>query len=91
MYPKLLEEFDCFRKSDVKFSSQLLRELAISILVAPDSIFIANYVDPKDNVLLINKITYNWMNQFMDNHNIVLLSKRGRLICSPNKEVHIEM
>ena len=91
MYPKLVEEFDRLKKSGVKFSSQLLRELAVSILVASDSIFTANSVDPKDNVLLITKITHNWMNQFMDSHNIVLLSQRGRLTCSPEKELQIEM
>ena len=86
-----LKNFDRFRKSGVKFSSQLLRELAISILIALDSIFIASFVDPKDNVLLISKITHSWMNQFMDSHNIVLLSQRGRLTCSPEKELQIEM
>ena len=87
----MLKEFDRFRKSGVKFSSQLLRELAISILVAHDSIFIANAINPKDNVLLINKITYSWMNQFMDSHNIVLLFQRGCLTCSLDKELQIEM
>ena len=91
MYPKLVEEFDRLKKSGVKFSSQLLRELAISILVAPDSIITANSIDPKDNVLLITKITHSWMNQFMDSHNIVLLSQRGCLTCSPKKELQIEM
>ena len=91
LYPKLVEEFDRLKKLDVKFSSQLLRELAISILVAPDSIFTANFVDPKDNVLLITKIMHSWMNQFMDSHNIVLLSQQGCLICSPEKELQIEM
>ena len=65
--------------------------MAISILVALDFIFTANSVDPKDNVLLISKIMHNWMNQFMDSHNIVLLSQRGRLTCSPEKELQIEM
>ena len=31
------------------------------------------------------------MNQFIDSHNIVLLSQRGRLMCSPEKELQIEM
>ena len=91
LYPKLVEEFNRLKKSSVKFSSQLLRELAISILVAPNSIFTANSVDPKDNVLLITKITHSWMNQFIDSHNIVFLSQRGRLTCSPKKELQIEM
>jgi len=76
LYPILLEEFNHLRKSGVKFSSHLLRELALSIIVALKSIFTAHSVDPKaspkDDIFLVNKITTNWINQFMDNHNIVL-------------------
>ena len=50
-----------------------------------------NSIDPKDNVLLINKITHSWMNQFMDSHNIMLLSQRKRLTCNLEKELQIEM
>ena len=78
-------------QNQVKFSSQLLRELAISILIAPYSIFTTNSIDLKDKVLLISKITHNWMNQFMDSHNIVLLSQRMCLTCSPKKKLQIEM
>ncbi|KAG0620447.1 hypothetical protein M758_4G216500 [Ceratodon purpureus] len=88
LYPRVLEQY---RKSGVKFSAKLLRELALSILTAPDSEFNIHSIDPKDNILLTAKITNSWIQQFMDSQNIVLLSQRGRLICSPSKELHIEM
>ena len=91
LYPELLEDFDRLRKLGVKFSLRLLRELALSILITPDSIFTIHSIDLKDNVLLINKITNSWINRFMDSQNIVLLSQRGRLTCSSNKEFQIEM
>lgn len=91
LYPRLLEAFEKFKKSGVKFSSKLLCELALSVLLGPDSIFMAQSTDPKDNQLLAGKISHTWIQQFMDVHNVVLLSQRGRLTCSPQKELQIEM
>jgi hypothetical protein len=80
-----------YRKAGIKFSSKLLIELTLSILFAEDSIYHAQSRDPKDDKLLIQKITHCWMQQFMDVHNIVLLSQRGNLSCSPEKERKVEM
>ncbi len=90
LYPLLLESFDIYRKSGVKFSSKLLGELSMSILLSPDSIYHAESRDPKDDKLLIGKITRSWIQQFMDVHNIVLLSQRGRLSLSNAKEIQIQ-
>jgi hypothetical protein len=91
LYPRVLEAFDTYRKAGVKFSSKLLIELTLSILVADDSPYHAQSRDPKDDILLTQKITHCWMQRFMDAHNIVLLSQRGNLSCSPEKERQIEI
>ena len=75
----------------MKFSPRLLLELAITILVDPTSPYTALSRDPKDNVLLLEKLTHYWIQQFMHTQNIVLLSQTGRLTCSPEKEQEIEM
>ena len=90
LYPLLLESFETYKKAGVKFSSKLLIELALSILLSLDSIYTNQSRDPKDNKLLHEKLTYTWMHQFMDAHNIVLLSQTGRLTCSTEKETEIE-
>jgi hypothetical protein len=91
LYLRILEAFDTYRKVGVKFSSKLFIELTLSILLAEDSIYRAQSRDPKNDKLLIQKITHCWMQQFMDVYNIVLLSKMGNLSCSPEKERQIEM
>jgi hypothetical protein len=91
LYPRVLEAFDTYRKAGVKFSSKLLIVLTFSILLAEDSIYYAQSWDPKDDKLLTQKIIHCWMQQFMMVHNIVLLSQRGNLSCSPQKERQIEM
>jgi hypothetical protein len=90
-YPQLLVAFDLFKKTGVKFSSKLLIELVLSVLLDPTSIYTAQSRDPKDNRLLIEKLNPSWVQRFMDVHNIVLLSQRGKLSCSPRKELQIEM
>jgi hypothetical protein len=91
LYPELLVAFNLFRKTGVKFSSKLLIELALSVLLDPTSIYTAQSRDPKDNRLLIKKLNPSWVQRFMDAHNIVLLSQRGKLSCSLGKELQIEM
>jgi hypothetical protein len=91
LYPNLFVAFEYLKRSAIKFSAKLLYELALSVLLGPDSIFTEQSWDPKDNKLLTKKICYSWIQQFMDVHNIVLLSQRGRLTCSVEKELQIEM
>ena len=74
----------------MKFLSRLLAELALSILLNPTSPYTAQSRDPKDDALLTSKFTPTWIQQFMHVHSIVLLSQRGRLICSPEKELQIQ-
>ena len=86
LYPLLLDAFEHFKKTGVKFSPRLLIELAITILVDPTSPYTALSRDPKDNVLLLEKLTHCWIQQFMHIQNIVLLSQTCRLTCNPEKE-----
>ena len=73
LYPRLLQSFEVYKSSEVKFSPALLIELAISTLFPLDSPYNAQSTDPKDNVLLIQKLTHTWVYHFMDVFNIVLL------------------
>jgi hypothetical protein len=61
LYPQFLVAFDLFRKTGVKFSSKLLIELALSVLLDPTSIYTAQSRDPKDNRLLIEKLNHSWV------------------------------
>jgi hypothetical protein len=56
LYHELLVAFDLFRKTGVKFSSKLMIELTLSVLLDPTSIYTAQSRDPKDNRLLIEKL-----------------------------------
>jgi hypothetical protein len=78
LYSNLLAVFEHFKRFAVKFSTNFLCELALFVLLGQDSIFTEQSRDPKDNKLIIDKICYSWIQQFMDVHNIVLLSQRGR-------------
>ena len=89
--PTVVQLFKIYHSAGVKFSPTLLKELAVNILLAVDLPFNPQFLDPKDNVLLTQKITATWITHFMDAHSIVLLEQRGRLTCSPKKEAQIEM
>ena len=90
MYPRFLIAFEQFKSARVKFSSRLLAELTVSILLDPTSPYTAQSCDPKDNALLTSKFTPSWIQQFMHVHSIVLLLQQRRLICSSEKELQIE-
>ena len=90
LYLRLLEAFECYKISGVKFSCRLLIELANLILLGQDSQYTVHSRDPKDNILLTQKFTHSWGQQFMHVHNIVLLSQTSRLTCNLEKEIQIE-
>ena len=91
LYPRLLHAFEQYKKASVKFSSKLLIELALLILLDQTSPYTIQLRDSKDNRILVEKLTHCWMQQFMHVHNVVLLCQRERLTCSPEKEMQIEM
>ena len=90
LYPRLLAAFESYKRSGVKFSCRLLIELANSILLGPESPYTIHSCDPKDDILLTQKLTHSWGQQFMHVQNIVLLLQTGCLTCSPQKEIQIE-
>ena len=61
LYPRLLDAFQGFKRTGVKFSSKLLIELALSILLAPDSMYTIHSREAKDNRLLTEKICHSWI------------------------------
>ena len=83
--------FETYKKVGVKFSPKLLIELAKTIFLGPDSLYTPTSRDLRDNSLILNKFISSWMHQFMAIHNVILLTQRGRLTCSPEKETQIEM
>ena len=91
IYPRLLQSFETYKKAGVKFSPKLLIELARTIFLGPDSPYIPASRDLRDDNLILDKFTSSWIHQFMVVHNVVLLSQRRRLTCSPEKETQIEM
>ena len=91
IYPRLLLSFETYKKAGVKFSPKLLIELAKTIFLEPDSPYTPASRDLRDNDLILNKFTSSWVHQFMAIHNVVLLTQKGRLTCSPEKETQIEM
>ena len=90
MYPRLLTAFEQFKSAGVKFSFRLLIELAMSILLDHALLYTVQFRDPKDSVLFTSKLTPSWIQQFMHLYSIVLLSQRGRLSCSLEKELQIK-
>lgn len=82
LYSELIEEFERLRKAGVKFSPTILCNLACTILQASIGDFNPHTVDG-DGVLIMQKIKYQWIRYFMDVHDIVCLSQRGRLLCKP--------
>lgn len=61
LYRWLLESFQGHKKLKVKFSSKLLIELALFILIAPSSPYTHESKDPRDNRVLIEKLLISWM------------------------------
>ena len=90
LYPKLLEAFECYKRIGVKFLYCLVLELASTLLLAYDSPYIVHSCDLKDNILLTQKLTHNWGQQFMHAHNILYLSQRSCPTYSPKKKLQIE-
>ena len=90
LYLRLVAAFESYKRSGVKFSCRLLIKLANSILLGPESLYTIHSRDPKDDILLTQKLAHNWGQQFMHMQNIVLLSQTGRPTCSPQKEIQIE-
>ena len=80
-----------YKKAGVKFSPKLLIELAKTIFLESDSPYTLASRDLRDDNLILDKFTSSWIHQFMVVHNVVLLSQRGHLTCSPEKETQIEM
>ena len=61
LYPILLDTFECFAKSGVKFLTRLLIELAMTSLLDPTSPYTIFSRDLKDNVLITEKLRKSWL------------------------------
>jgi len=66
LHTQLLEETDRLHKTGEKVSPKLLQEIAIHILRMSDSDFTETTLDPKDGVSIVQKITPQWIQGFMN-------------------------
>ena len=66
LHTQLLEETDRLRKTGVKVSPKLLQEIACHILRMSNSDFTEKTIDPKDGVPIVQKITPQWIQGFMN-------------------------
>ncbi|ORY38863.1 hypothetical protein BCR33DRAFT_768996 [Rhizoclosmatium globosum] len=93
---ELKDEFERLRKAGVKFDLNLLRTLAMSLVsrgleYGPDYEMLLG----KDSVDIdgkkhIDKLTYLWIQNFMERNNIVTRRQTGKLSVSPEKQEAIE-
>jgi len=89
VYVELIEEFHRLRKTGLKFSTALLGTLARDIIKSDEGVFNADFRDA-DGKLILDKITTRWVQTFMAKHNVVARAQTGKLLCSPEKELHVE-
>jgi hypothetical protein len=90
VHAELMDEFIRLQKTGLKFSTALLGTLARDIIKKDDGIFNSNYRDPVDQKLIVGKILTRWIQCFMAKHNVVVRSQTGKLMCSPEKELHVQ-
>lgn len=88
MYVELNEEFHQLQKTRLKFSTALLGTLARDIFKS-DGEFNADFRDVDDK-LILDKITTRWVQTFTARHNMFVRAQIGKLLCSPEKKLHVE-
>jgi hypothetical protein len=66
LHTQLLEETDRLRKTGVKVSPKLLQDIACHILRISNSDFTEKTLDPKDGVPIVQKITPQWIQGFIN-------------------------
>ena len=69
LHVNLLDEFERLSSAGVKFSNDILRQIARDILLnSTHEVFHPNYVDPKDKKQqrIIEKVTYGWITAFVN-------------------------
>jgi hypothetical protein len=90
LHAELCSEFDRLRKAGVKFSPQLLKNLALDVVkdsTHPEF----NPLFEWQNVLIKDKITPRWIQSFMEKQNIVGRAQTGKLMLSSERQIHLEM
>ena len=90
LHEELLEEFDRLRKAGLKFSPSMLRSIALRILKESTGPFNSSYVDPRDEKPIAGKITFRWVQCFMERHSIVSRAQTGKLMVSKEKKIFLE-
>ena len=86
----LKEEFERLSSAGLKFKVSVLQYLT-ERLIENHETYNNTYRDPKDNKLIINKITQRWIQTFMERYSIVVRSQTGKLQVSALKQRFIHM
>ena len=65
--------------------------MALYIVHSSEEGFTNNWLNPRDGIPIIQKITHSFIQNFMVKNNIVYRLQSGRLNWSPDKESHVKM
>ena len=88
LYTEIVDHFNGYRKSGVKFSPKLLRRMAIDIIGS------STHPDFPPGMLhngkpISDAITLRWIQRCMEANNIVGRAQTGKLMVSPARQAHI--
>ena len=91
LYKALLEDFDRMRNAGVRFTVSFLQRLAQRIIREGNiAVYGPEVRDSRSGKLLSSHISTRWVQNFIQNHNIVCRSQCGKLMTSPAKRELIE-
>lgn len=90
LYRDLLSEFERVKALGVKTSPSLLRSMALALIEKAAADVSYHGATVFDGVPIRNKITYRWIQIFMQKHDLVIRQQTGKLSVSPEKKAQIE-
>jgi len=90
LYQALLSEFERVKTLGVKLSPSLLRSMALSLIERAEETKTFHQSVMIKNVPIRDKITYRWIQLFMQKHNLFIRAQTGKLSVSPEKQAQIE-
>lgn len=90
LHAELLAEFERVKAMGVKLFPALIRTIAQSLIIRADETKSFNKEVMIKNVRIVDKVTYRWVQVFMQKHNIVIRAQTGKLSVSPEKQAQIE-
>jgi hypothetical protein len=90
LHAELCSEFDRVRTAGVKFSPQLLKNLALDVVKGSTHPEFNPFFEWQ-NIVIKDKIAPRWIQSFMKKQNIVGRAQTGKLMLSSERQTHLEM